>query len=138
MPQSANRRDWSRVFLGSSLKRRFVFSSRRLSRVLHRSHIAPGTSASICRRHDSLEHNRAEVESVAAADLFALDSSAHGGPSAELSGEQLMFGTGIARVGLDSDAGTDVIELAGEEAVSTSLKPFGCTMTIRRPSPGAS
>lgn len=71
------------------------------------------------------------------AGLFALDSSACGEPLAKLSGE-LMLGTGTFRVGLDSEADADVIEPVGEEVVSISLKPFGCTMTIRRPSPGAS
>ena len=81
----------------------------------------------------------AGAEFVAMAGHFVLDSSACGGPSAELCGEQLMLGSRIMCVGLDSDAVADVIELAGEVVTSILLKPFGCTITIRRPSsPGAS
>jgi len=143
MHQSTSRRERDPGFLGSSFKRRFVFSSRRLSRILQRSHSAPRASAGICRRHDSLEHDRAEAKPVAVAEAgqfeFALDSSACGGPLVKLCDEQLMLGSGIVCVGLDSDADEDVTELAGEAATSMSLKPFGCIMTIRRPSsPGAS
>jgi len=57
--------------------------------------------------------------------------------SAEPCGEQLTLGSGTVCEGLDgldSDADADVTELAGEEAMSMSLMPFGCTITIRKPS----